>query len=171
MVNAVFAIIAYFMIGLRMDAEYFFGFVLVVFLATQTAESISFVVSAMAATPQQAGAIAPIFIVTAILFGGFFINEDAVPVWLSWLKYLSYIKYSFAALMQLEYDHRDLDQGACRDSTSFCPPTGDAVLSYYGVDDLSFGANLVILIAMAIGVRFLAYAILRRNGPVYDTSI
>jgi hypothetical protein len=44
------------MVGLRSDAGAFFGFLLVVFLATQAAESVAYIVSALASTPQQAGA-------------------------------------------------------------------------------------------------------------------
>jgi len=63
--------------------------------------------------------------VTSILFGGFFIGVDQIPVWLSWLQYLSYIKYGFAAIMQNEFVDRPLIYEDC---TGFCPDNGNAIL-------------------------------------------
>lgn len=34
--------------------------------------------------------------ISSLLFGGFFISNDDIYVWLSWLRYLSFIKYGFA---------------------------------------------------------------------------
>eukprot|EP00045_Choanoeca_perplexa_P006495 m.55527 g.55527 ORF g.55527 m.55527 type:complete len:690 (-) comp13657_c0_seq1:26-2095(-) len=169
--NFLFSVITYWMVGLRSDAGSFFGFVLVVFLVTQAAESIAYIVSALANTAQQAGALAPIFIVTSILFGGFFIGEDAIPVWIGWLRYLSYFKYGFAALMQLEYDARSLNQDACDENGSFCPVNGNAVLHFYDLNELGFAANVFVLLGMAFGFRLIAYWVLRRKGPKFDATI
>ncbi|EDQ85608.1 uncharacterized protein MONBRDRAFT_34196 [Monosiga brevicollis MX1] len=173
--NLIFAIISYFMIGFRLDAGSFFGFLLVVFLATQAAESIAYCVSAISDTAQKAGAIAPIFVVTSMLFGGFFISQEDIPVWLSWLQYLSYVKYAFAGLMQMEYQSRDLDSSGCdfSDSTesTFCPPTGADVLDYYDINEINFGINVLALVLMAVGFRACAYGCLRGRGPKYDTTI
>ena len=57
-------------------------------------------VSALAKTSQQAGALAPVFIITSMLFGGFFIPVDDIPVWLSWIRVLSFIKYGFAGALK-----------------------------------------------------------------------
>ena len=39
-----------------------------------------------------------------ILFSGFFINSDGIPVFFDWIKYLSPMKYSYGAFMQNEYE-------------------------------------------------------------------
>ena len=62
-------------------------------------------------------AIAPVVIIPFMLFGGFFLNSDSVPVsecfphcsslqrmiqpkvWLSWLKWVSWFIYSYEALL------------------------------------------------------------------------
>lgn len=49
-----------------------------------------YVVSALARDPQQAGAIAPVFIVNSMLFAGYFIGNDQVPAFLNWLRYARY---------------------------------------------------------------------------------
>ena len=59
--NLLFGIISYFMVDLRSGAEYFFMYVFLIFLVSETAEGLALIVSAIADDPQQAGAIAPIF--------------------------------------------------------------------------------------------------------------
>ena len=39
-----------------------------------------------------------------ILFSGFFINSNGIPVFFDWIKYLSPMKYSYGAFMQNEYE-------------------------------------------------------------------
>ncbi len=107
-----------------------------------------------------------------MLFGGFFIGTDTIPVWLSWLKWLSFLKYSFAAIMANEFDNRSLDTSGCAAAGStFCPATGEEVLSFYQTDELSMWANIGILFGFVFGLRFIAYLILRSRGPKYDKSI
>ncbi len=59
--TALFVVIFYWMVGLRPEAEYFFLFLFIVLLTTLAAESLAYMVSAIANTAQQAGALAPLF--------------------------------------------------------------------------------------------------------------
>ena len=104
-----------------------------------------------------------------MLFSGFFIATNQVPVWLRWLRFISFIKYAFALAMQTEYQDRILDLSAC--TKSFCPSDGNSVLSFYGVDELSYTANFLIFLALISGFRILAYIMLLRRGAKYDRSI
>lgn len=45
------------------------------------------------------------------------------------------------------------------------------VLLAVGLDELSFGVNVLILAILAVVFRYIAYFLLRRNGPVYDHAI
>ncbi len=144
----------------------------------------------MASSPQQAGAIAPVLVVNSMLFAGFFIGTNQIPVFLSWLRYLrfffffydvlvfiiktdpsrnSFLKYSFSLLMQNEFMGRTLSTD-CADP-SFCLGTGDAVLDLYGVNELSYAANFFILLGFIVGMRLIAYWILLRRGPKFDDSL
>lgn len=103
-----------------------------------------------------------------MLFGGFFIGVNQIPVWLSWLGYLSFIKYGFAAVMQNEFGNRELTYDGC---TGFCPPNGDAILEFYDADEMPMWLNIVILAVFAMVMRIIAYLILLRGGPKFDKSI
>ncbi|EGD79576.1 ABC transporter [Salpingoeca rosetta] len=181
LLNLLFSIVTYFMVGLRGGADHFFLYVLTIFLVSQTAEGIALIVSAIADDPQQAGAISPIFIVTSMLFGGFFIGVDQIPAWLAWLKHLSFLKYGFAAIMQNEFEGRMLD-ASCATTVAvngtasgagddLCFATGEEVLDFYNLSELSLGANMGVLLGLIVGFRLISYWILRRNGPVYDTAL
>ena len=52
---------------------------------------------------QVAQAFAPIVVVLMILFGGFYINVDSLPVWLAWLQYLSIMRWAFMGLAVNEF--------------------------------------------------------------------
>lgn len=105
----------------------------------------------------------------AILFGGLFITADTIPVFLRWIRYLSFVKYAFAATMQTEYQNRALDLSTC--TPSFCPTSGDDALQFYDIADLPYWANFIILLVLIFGMRLLAYFILLRKGPKFDTTI
>ncbi|EDQ91872.1 uncharacterized protein MONBRDRAFT_19734 [Monosiga brevicollis MX1] len=169
--SLVFSVIGYFMVGLRDDGDNFFRFVLILFMVTLASEGLAYIVSAIAKDPQQAGAIAPAFVVTSMLFGGFFIGSDAIPVFLFWLKYLSFLNYGFAAAMQNEFSDRVLANCTGAPEDDVCFTQGSEVLDFYKVDELSFAANLWILLALIVGFRLIAYLILLRNGPVYDLAL
>jgi len=39
--------------------------------------------------------VQPIILMPLLLFSGFFVNLDSIPVFLRWIQYLSFFKYSF----------------------------------------------------------------------------
>ena len=44
-------------------------------------------------------AIGPTILIPLMLFGGLFLQNSTIPVWLEWLKYLSWFMYSNEALL------------------------------------------------------------------------
>jgi hypothetical protein len=57
----IFCVVTYFMIDLRAGAGHFFAFYIIVLMTQLGSEGVAYCVSAMASDPQQAGAIAPVF--------------------------------------------------------------------------------------------------------------
>jgi ABC-2 type transporter len=42
-----------------------------------------------------------------MLFGGFYVNSDRIPVGVRWIKYLSFLYWGYGALLVNEYRGRD----------------------------------------------------------------
>lgn len=106
-----------------------------------------------------------------MLFAGFFIPPETIPVWLRWLRYVSFIKYAFAAAMQTEYAGRTLDLSGCVDSMSLCYPDGKAVLAHFSLDDIPMWANFALLLSLIAFMRVAGYLVLLHKGPKFDTTI
>ena len=53
----------------------------------------------MAPSLNIALAVGPTLIIPLMLFGGLFLNNSTIPVYLEWLKYLSWFMYSNEALL------------------------------------------------------------------------
>jgi ABC-type multidrug transport system permease subunit len=133
-----FCVVLYWMVGLRDSARSFFLFLVVIFLTSLTAEGIALTVSAGAPTPQIASAIIPLFLVVSILFGGFFLSNAQIPNYFVWLKYMSFVKYSFGALMHIQFDNFQFQI-----PVSDCVVCdGNEVLKTSGTTDFSLGGNI-----------------------------
>jgi ABC-type multidrug transport system permease subunit len=52
----------------------------------------------------MANAIAPLLLIFFLIFGGFYINNDSIPVYFIWMKYWSFIRYGYEALVVNEFD-------------------------------------------------------------------
>ncbi|XP_046443611.1 protein white-like isoform X5 [Daphnia pulex] len=90
--------IPYYIIGLNPAVERFFIGAGIVILVTNVATSFGYFVSCVASTPQVALAISAPMIIPVLLFGGFFLQNGSVPVYLDWLRYLSWFMYGNEAL-------------------------------------------------------------------------
>ena len=100
----IYAVRAYFKIGLMITASQFFYFYLILELLTQTAASIGYFMSSIFNKEETVAALAPIVVMPLILFGGQFANPGNIPDWISWFQYLSPIRYSLEALVVNEFD-------------------------------------------------------------------
>ncbi|GJQ09948.1 hypothetical protein GpartN1_g1739.t1 [Galdieria partita] len=164
----VYVILLYWMVGLQATARDFFLSYVIVYLTVLTAEGLASAVASSAPNPQVAAAITPAFIVTSLLFGGFFLSSGQIPNYFIWLKYLSFFHYSYGSLLQVQFENwKFYDQASCPVG-GVC--TGSAVLQKLG-PSLSLGGNLGLLITLLVSFRALTYAILRLRGPKFDQTL
>ena len=88
--------------------------------------------------PQVGAALGPLFILPAMFFGGFFLNNAQVPVYLQWLRYYSWLMFTNEALTINQWD------GVQFPNTTIDFVTGQDVIEKYGFDTvLRFPLNLV----------------------------
>lgn len=86
--------IVYFTTSQPADVTRYCMFVGTCLLISFVAQSVGLVVGA-AMNVQNGVFLAPVMSVPFLLFSGFFVSFDAIPVYLRWITYLSYIRYGF----------------------------------------------------------------------------
>lgn len=122
------------------------------------AQSVGLVVGA-AMNVQNGVFLAPVMSVPFLLFSGFFVSFDAIPVYLRWITYLSYIRYGFegTALATYGYDRKSL-----KCFTKYChfkSPT--TTLEELDMVDANYTLDIVALIAIFFILRVSAYLFLK----------
>lgn len=90
----IYVTIVYFMTSQPTDIMRFSMFLGTCLLISFVAQSVGLVVGA-AMNVQNGVFLAPVMSVPFLLFSGFFVSFDAIPVYLRWITYLSYIRYGF----------------------------------------------------------------------------
>ena len=153
------------MVGLNPDSSRVGIFIAVLCLESLTAITMGLFISAMSPTVDAANAIGPPLMIVSILFGGFYINIDSLPIVANWIPYISFVKWAFQALCINEFS------GAlftCDDSpTGSCEKTGDAVVQRLGFGQASAGEAVFGLGMIIAGFFALAYTTLHYSKIHY----
>ena len=109
----------------------------------------------------------------SMLVAGFYVNVDSIPVWFRWLQYTTPVRYLYDALLVNEF--KDTDEEFSAPSNSFETEleqmgfpiddeiSGNEVLDSQNLVFESVWINVAVLLAFAVGFRFVAYFILKRS--------
>ncbi|KAG8239218.1 hypothetical protein J437_LFUL018229 [Ladona fulva] len=90
----IYVTIVYFLTSQPSEPFRFGMFLSACLMISFVAQSIGLVVGA-AMNVQNGVFLAPVMSVPFLLFSGFFVSFDAIPIYLRWITYLSYIRYGF----------------------------------------------------------------------------
>jgi ABC-type multidrug transport system ATPase subunit len=164
----VFALISYFFVGFRFEADKFFIYLACLEVCSQVAVALGYVISAASKNGDIASAMTPAVMIPAMLFGGLFLNLDNVPYYFLPFKYVSFIFYGFQILMRNEFTGMTFrcSAGETVPNTNppVCPVTdGDQVLNNYKIE-IGMWECFVIMLALYVAFRALAYWALYRSA-------
>ncbi|GBP31653.1 ATP-binding cassette sub-family G member 1 [Eumeta japonica] len=127
-------------------------------LISFVAQSVGLVVGA-AMNVQNGVFLAPVMSVPFLLFSGFFVSFNAIPVYLRWITYLSYIRYGFegTALATYSFGRKDLQchQAYCH----FKHP--DTTLEELDMKNADFSLDIAALCVIFLVLRITAFLFLR----------
>ncbi len=84
---------------LAQTATQFFIFYLTYFLLNLAGSSVGLLLGSVIFDAQSVAAVVPIVLLPLILFSGFFVNSDTLPMWIGWIQYISPVKYGFIAFV------------------------------------------------------------------------
>ena len=98
-----FGTITYWLGGLNASAECFGLFLLILILLSFSSQALGLLVSAAAPNQAAAGAIGPFVTIVVLLFAGFYLNADSIPLGAQWLQYFSHLRYAFLRFCIVEF--------------------------------------------------------------------
>ncbi|CAB3223946.1 unnamed protein product [Arctia plantaginis] len=106
----IYVVIVYLLTSQPAEWFRFAMFLISCLLISFVAQSVGLVVGA-AMNVQNGVFLAPVMSVPFLLFSGFFVSFNAIPVYLRWITYLSYIRYGFegTALATYSFNRKKLD--------------------------------------------------------------
>ncbi|KAH8279628.1 hypothetical protein KR018_010880 [Drosophila ironensis] len=127
-------------------------------LISFVAQSVGLVVGA-AMNVQNGVFLAPVMSVPFLLFSGFFVSFDAIPVYLRWITYLSYIRYGFEGTALATYGYGREKLRCFQTYCHFKTPT--TTLEELDMLNANFTLDIVALIVIFVVLRVSAYLFLR----------
>ncbi|XP_017046187.1 ATP-binding cassette sub-family G member 1 [Drosophila ficusphila] len=127
-------------------------------LISFVAQSVGLVVGA-AMNVQNGVFLAPVMSVPFLLFSGFFVSFDAIPVYLRWITYLSYIRYGFEGTALATYGYGREKLRCFQTYCHFKSPS--TTLEELDMLNANFTLDIVALIVIFVVLRISAYLFLR----------
>ncbi|XP_017798284.1 PREDICTED: ATP-binding cassette sub-family G member 4 [Habropoda laboriosa] len=160
--QAVFCImyvtIVYFLTSQPTDGMRFSMFLGTCLLISFVAQSVGLVVGA-AMNVQNGVFLAPVMSVPFLLFSGFFVSFDAIPVYLRWITYLSYIRYGFEGTALATYSFGRQKLKCFQIYCHFKNP--ETTLEELDMLDADFTLDILALLLIFVILRIAAYLFLR----------
>lgn len=154
----VYVTIVYLMTAQPLEPFRFGMFLSACLLVSFVAQSVGLVVGA-AMNVQNGVFLAPVMSVPFLLFSGFFVSFDAIPIYLRWITYLSYIRYGFEGTALATYG---FDRSKLQCFISYChfksPLT---TLQELDMDKSSYAVDAAALVAIFFFLRIAAYLFLK----------
>lgn len=103
--------------------------------------------------------LAPVMSVPFLLFSGFFVFFDAIPVYLRWITYLSYIRYDFEGTALATYG---FNRAKLQCFVSYCHfKSPQITLEELDMVNSSYLIDVIALIAIFVFLRVAAYMFLK----------
>jgi len=160
--SVIFACILFWLVGLNKTT---FGyFILILNLLTLTTVALGMMASAIAPNVEAASAIGTPLIIIAILFGGFYITIDSLPIVANWIPYMSFLRWGFQALCINEFSGLRFQ---CSGYASGCFSTGEQVLQYLGFDGHTTNYPVFGLGMLLIAFLIITYILVDRGQMSY----
>lgn len=118
----------YFTVGFRIDQWYKFPcFVINIILIYNSFSGIGYVLGATFSDAKVINILSPIFVVPMMLFAGYFVNQNTIPVFLTPFKWISIFRYGYQAFFFNEFNDPilELDCLTEEDPRLRCNPVDD----------------------------------------------
>lgn len=154
----IYVSIVYYFTSQPMELFRYGMFLTACLLISFVAQSVGLVVGA-AMNVQNGVFLAPVMSVPFLLFSGFFVSFDAIPIYLRWITYLSYIRYGFEATALATYGFEREKLKCFQTYCHFKSPT--TTLEELDMLKSDIMLDIVALIVIFVILRIAAFMFLR----------
>ena len=166
--------VMYWTVGLQSDVGKYVTCVMIVILLNFAGSSIGLAIASIFEDIAVALLVAPLIMIPLVMFCGFFLNADSIPVYYVWTEWFSPMKYAFSALSQNEYnglkivcqpdEFIQVTSPQTGELMNKCPfTTGEEFLETMNIQEfLSIKTCLMLLALMAFCCYCLAFMMLKR---------
>ena len=161
-----FGAVVYPMAGLHPRADRFAKFAGLIVLESFTSSAIGLAVSSVAPSTEAAVAMGPAVMVLFIVFGGYYVNADNVPVCFRWINKCSLIKWAFQGLCVNEFAGLEFEKSGKKYGDQ---SDGAAVLERLGFDGTSAGDAAREQVNVASFCYLLTLYLLEKNAPRFQS--
>jgi len=154
--------ISYYMVGLRAGYDHFFWYMLTLTLVSLVAGSMCLCISTVVPSLGVGNLLAILLLLFYLLFAGFLLNKNHIPVVIRWFGFVSFLQYGFEILMVNE-----LQWVSVWFNPADIPPSeykfvdGHVFLDQFGMDPSRFYTDLIVLASMIGFYLGLSYILLR----------
>eukprot|EP00980_Cylindrotheca_fusiformis_P027773 scaffold22559_cov111-Cylindrotheca_fusiformis.AAC.12 len=146
-------LITFFLIDLQANFGMFF---LTVFVLAMASTAMAVMVGCAVEDPKLGHELAPLLFVPQMLFAGFFVVPDLIPIWLRWARYLCSLFYAVRILLVEEFG----DGCGSEEADKAC----ERLIASIGADEDEIWWAWIVLIALFVVFRLLALVILRQKA-------
>jgi hypothetical protein len=149
------------MIGLHPHARNFFVFLEVLVLVSVAAGSLCLAISCGTPSLSVGNLVSILTLLFFMLFGGFLVNKQSMPVFVKWLKWLSFLNYGFEVLMVNELDGLTILFNPKGYNIKPVTVDGHVFLAQFDMQSSRFYMDQGILVAIIAAYLLIAYLLLR----------
>ena len=161
-----FGAVVYPMAGLHPRADRFAKFAGLIVLESFTSSAIGLAVSSVAPSTEAAVAMGPAVMVLFIVFGGYYVNADNVPLCFRWINKCSLIKWAFQGLCVNEFAGLEFEKSGKKYGDQ---SDGGVVLERLGFDGTSAGDAAREQVNVASFCYLLTLYLLEKNAPKFQS--
>ena len=157
-----FAFFSYWMIGLHPDCGVcIIWYTLVLVITNVCATMMCVAIGALTKRSMSGNLVGSSLIMFFVLFGGFLLNKDKIPIFCKWMEYTSFLHYAFELLAINEFDKSPLTfvftSALPANILPDLPVQGEEILRQFGFDaDLFYVdmTQLILLTAVFTAIAF-----------------
>eukprot|EP00980_Cylindrotheca_fusiformis_P022378 scaffold9262_cov107-Cylindrotheca_fusiformis.AAC.7 len=146
-------LITFFLISFQANFGMFY---ITIYMLAMASTALAVMLGSAVEDPKLGQELVPLLFIPQLLFAGFFVVPDLIPVWLRWARYLCSLFYAVRILIVQEFG----DGCGSPDADKAC----DRLIESVGASENEVWWSWVILILLFVVFRLLALIILRRKA-------